>query len=72
MASGSPENHVDRLGHRLGDRSGNPTLAPEERIVTRRAGAIESHADMALVRSKLPPEKAKQTPKISEPFSGTA
>jgi hypothetical protein len=34
MASGSPKHHVDRLGHRLGDRSDNPALAPEERIGT--------------------------------------
>jgi hypothetical protein len=36
MASGSPKHHVDRLGHRLGDRFGNPALTPEERIGTRR------------------------------------
>jgi hypothetical protein len=32
MAGGSPKHHVDRLGYRLGDCSGNPALAPEERI----------------------------------------
>ena len=35
MASGSPKHHMDRLGHRLGDRSRNPALAPKERIGTR-------------------------------------
>jgi nucleotide-binding universal stress UspA family protein len=32
MASGSPKHHVDRVGHHLGDRPGNPVLAPEERL----------------------------------------
>jgi predicted RNA-binding Zn-ribbon protein involved in translation (DUF1610 family) len=32
MASGSPEHHMDRLGHRLGDRSCNFVLAAEERL----------------------------------------
>jgi hypothetical protein len=44
MASGSPEHHMDRLGHRLGDRTRNPILAPEERIgssnLTRRRIAV--------------------------------
>jgi hypothetical protein len=30
MASGPPEHHMDRPGRRLGDRSCNPVLAPEE------------------------------------------
>jgi hypothetical protein len=32
MASGPPEHHVDRLGHRLADRSGNFVLAAEKRL----------------------------------------
>src|SRR6516164_4694601 len=32
MASGPPEHHVDRLGHRLADRSCNFVLAAENRL----------------------------------------
>jgi hypothetical protein len=32
MASGPPDHHMDRLGYRLGDRSGDLVLAAEERL----------------------------------------
>jgi hypothetical protein len=32
MASSPPEHHMDRLGHRLGDRSCNSALATEKRL----------------------------------------
>jgi len=32
MAGSSPAHHMDRLGYRMGDRSGHPFLAAEERI----------------------------------------
>ena len=32
MASSPPEHHMDRLGHRLADRSSNSALATEERL----------------------------------------
>jgi hypothetical protein len=32
MASGSPEHHVDWLGHRLDNRSNNSVVAAKERI----------------------------------------
>jgi hypothetical protein len=32
MASGSPEHHLDRLEHRMGDRSVDLVLAAQERM----------------------------------------
>jgi hypothetical protein len=41
MASGSPEHHMDRLGRRLGDRSCNPVLAPEEWVGSSKLTPLE-------------------------------
>jgi hypothetical protein len=39
MAGGPSKHHVDWLGHRLGNRSDNHVLAPEERMTMRAAFA---------------------------------
>ena len=40
MAGSPPEHHMDRLGHRLGYRSDNHVLAPEERMTMRVRSAV--------------------------------
>ena len=53
MASGSPEHHVGRLGHRLGSRSNNSVVAAQERIE-----ALISRAGVSLGRQPDPLDEA--------------
>jgi hypothetical protein len=64
MASGSPKNHVVRLGYRLGDRSGNLTLAPEERIVTRGAGRSRVTLTWRWYARSCPRKRQNKHPKL--------
>jgi hypothetical protein len=72
MASGPPEHHMDRLGRRLGDRSCNPVLAPEEWVGSYKLTPwqiVSLGAPVAWLSSYWPrTELRRLTPAISPEF----